>query len=98
VRWRARTDANQKPIVEYLRKKGYAVKCCHQIGAGFPDLLVSETWEPYEMWLVEVKDGRNAKFTESQMEFYKAWTGKPVLVFREISDVVEWCDRRINGS
>jgi len=40
MRLRARTDANQRDIVAALRAVGCTVRCTHQAGSGFPDLLV----------------------------------------------------------
>jgi hypothetical protein len=40
VRLRARIDANQPGIVRALRRAGCEVFCTHQLGHGFPDLIV----------------------------------------------------------
>jgi hypothetical protein len=54
MRLRARVDQNQREIVLALRKAGCAVYCTHQVGHGFPDLLV-RTPRP-ELKQLEVKE------------------------------------------
>lgn len=90
MRFRARVDKNQKPIVEAFRKLGYSVVLLHQVGGGVPDLLVST---PSEMWIVEVKNPEERKgkrFTEAQLNFYRAWKGKPIKHVISIDDVLKF--------
>jgi hypothetical protein len=68
-----RTDANQKLIVEALRSVGAHVFDAHELGHGFPDLVVSC---PYgSTYLVEVKmpgEGLN----EKEFIFHRDWPGQ----------------------
>ena len=78
MRYRAKVDNNQNKIVEILRKRGFEVKPTHQMGGGFPDLVVSTS---KEIWLAEVKnpaEKKGKRYTPAQEEFYKNWKGKPV--------------------
>ena len=68
----ARVDENQPTIVEALRKCGVKVYHTHQIGGGFPDLLV---WHRNRFLLLEVKipgEGPN----KEQADFIAACPGE----------------------
>lgn len=79
----ARVDANQREVVEALRKAGCSVQSLASMGGGVPDLLV---YSPYSktLWLLEVKDGNKPpsqrKLTEAQVEWHKNWLGKVHIV------------------
>jgi hypothetical protein len=47
------------------------------IGKGFPDLVVGINGKTY---LVEIKNGPKAKYTEKQIKFIKSWRGHYVSV------------------
>ena len=53
MRRAAKTDASQSAIVERLREIGAWVRPTHQIGQGFPDLLV---YARGRLFLIEVKE------------------------------------------
>lgn len=81
MRQAARVDANQAEIVAALREAGAKVWCTHQVGHGFPDLLVG--WLGALM-LIEVKDGAKIpskrKLTPDERAFFSEWVGYPVYV------------------
>ena len=53
-----RVDANQKEIVQELRKRGISVLHTHQLGKGAPDIIVGYMNSNY---LIELKDGNKSK-------------------------------------
>ena len=68
MRYAARVDANQKAIVEALRKQGAYVWII-----GLPvDLLVGYKGHT---WLVEVKHGSKKRLTPLQEDFFENWGG-----------------------
>ena len=73
-----RSDANQKLIVEALRSVGAHVFDTHELGRGFPDLVVSCP-NSGNTYLVEVKvpgEGLN----EREFLFHESWPGWIVIV------------------
>lgn len=68
----AKTDRNQKEIVDALRKAGFSVQDLSKVGKGCPDLLVSKYGCNY---LIEVKDGLKSKLNECQVKWHLAWPG-----------------------
>lgn len=87
MRFRARTDANQKAIIKALRDAGASVQPLHTIGAGCPDLLVGVRGVTH---LLEVKNpkalsgqGRVMRETKDrQQAWHESWRGvPPVRVF-----------------
>lgn len=94
MRLAARTDANHEAVMHAFRRLGCSVQSMHQIGKGFPDLLVSQCrhtdgtgWITY---LVEVKDGAKSpsrrRLTDDEAEFHAHWRGRIFLVER-VEDV-----------
>ena len=81
-----RTDANQKRVVQDLRKSGVSVLSLADIGGGCPDLLVCCAGK---LRLFEVKDGAKSKsrrkLTPDQVEFHKVW---PVTVVTSSEDAL----------
>lgn len=72
-----RTDANQQEIMDALRAVGYCVYDTHEIGGGFPDIVVGYDNQSI---LVEVKmPGK--KLNEKEEKFFKYWTGSKLIVF-----------------
>ena len=67
----AKVDANQALIVEALRRVGAHVACTHQLGGGFPDLVVSHWGKTY---LVECKMP-GASLTPDEARFHDEWAG-----------------------
>ena len=66
-----KVDANQKEIVDSLRKVGCSVQSLHTIGKGCPDLLVGYRGENT---LLEVKVG-NAQLTPDEEDWQNQWRG-----------------------
>lgn len=72
----ARKDANQDEIVDTLRAIGASVAITHQLGGGFPDIVVGFRGETY---LIEIKDGSKPpsrrRLTKDEKEFHQSWNG-----------------------
>jgi len=81
MRRAARKDANQDEIVEVLRDIGASVAITHQLGNGFPDLVVGFRGENF---MLEIKDGRKApsaqRLTKDEEIFHRTWNGKVDIV------------------
>jgi hypothetical protein len=77
----AKTDANQKEIVKFLRMAGAVVQPLHAVGSGCPDLLVGFRGANH---LLEVKDGKKPpsaqELTADQKEWHSAWRGQVAIV------------------
>ena len=76
MRKKARVDANQKEIVQQLRKRGISVLHTHQLGKGAPDIVIGYMNQNY---LIEIKDGNKSKsqqkLTPDELEFASNWGG-----------------------
>jgi|TARA_A100000171_G_scaffold52710_1_gene72506 Holliday junction resolvase len=76
MRKKARVDANQKEIVQELRKRGISVLHTHQLGKGAPDIVVGYMNSNY---LIELKDGNKSKsqqrLTKDELDFSLKWRG-----------------------
>jgi hypothetical protein len=76
-----RTDANQKEIVATYRALGCSVRSTHEIGKGFPDLVVGISGVNA---LVEVKDGGKVpskrQLTQDEKKFHEEWRGTIVII------------------
>lgn len=72
----ARTDANQKQIVEAIRKTGASVEVTSSVGKGFPDIVVGFRNKNY---LFEIKDPSKPPskrdLTPEQRIFHNLWYG-----------------------
>jgi len=62
-----RTDGNHADIRDALRQVGAWVSDTHNIGDGFPDLVVAKP-NGY-LFMVEVKASRSSKLTEDERKF-----------------------------
>lgn len=80
-----RTDANQKEIVDALRRVGCAVLDLSAVGQGCPDLLVSDRGGI--LHLMEIKVGK-AKLNKRQVRFVEEWRGRPPLTVRTIAEAL----------
>jgi hypothetical protein len=80
----ARTDANQREVVEALRAAGVSVLCLHQLGRGVPDLLVGTGGEHAGNLLLELKDGAKPlsarRLTPDEERFMASWRGPRAIV------------------
>jgi hypothetical protein len=87
MRRAAKKDLNHNTIANALRDVGYRVAETHQIGAGFPDLVIGgvhrTTGQP-GIWLIEVKD-KTGKLTPSELSFHQEWIGY-VHIVRTVDD------------
>lgn len=93
-----RTDSNQKQIVDDLRDLGLSVFPTHEVGRGFPDLVVGTGGDTY---LVEIKrplgprGGKcNKEQNEGQVAFALRWKGGPVIVARCTEEVLRGIEQQ----
>jgi hypothetical protein len=89
MRRAAKVDDNQVELVASMRKIGAKVFHTHQVGKGFPDLVVAYRGVNY---LVEVKDPAKfpseRKLTKDEKKFFDSWAG-PVFVAETIEHFLE---------
>lgn len=77
MRYAAKKDLNQDAIVAELLAFGCSVRKTHQLGGGFPDLVVG--WRGRTL-LVEVKQpGKEDDLTADEREFFAAWRGAAIV-------------------
>jgi hypothetical protein len=82
MRQAARIDANQKEIVEGLRKLGYSVWITSSLGKGSPDIVIGARSPDFGGFniLLELKDGNKCesqrKLTPLEDAFHKTWRGQ----------------------
>jgi Holliday junction resolvase len=75
MRRKARIDGNQKQVVRELRAMGYSVRHTHQIGKGFPDIVIGRNGKTL---LVEIKmEGEG--LTNDEVEFFEIWKGGAII-------------------
>jgi hypothetical protein len=94
VRLASRTDANHEGVLHAFRRLGCTVVSTHQVGHGFPDLLVSQRRRTDGAgsitYLVEIKDGAKSpskrKLTEDEAEFHAHWRGR-IFTVLSVDDV-----------
>jgi Holliday junction resolvase len=81
LRRAAKIDANQKKVVEQLRRCGFSVYCTHMIGRGFPDIVVGANNRNY---LFEIKDEEKTasrkKLTPDEEKFFQTWSGQVSII------------------
>lgn len=81
MRRAARTDANQKEIVNALRRVGATVHDTSRLGEGFPDIVAGYRSINY---FLEVKDGSKPpsqkKLTEAEAKWHSEWSGQSAVV------------------
>lgn len=77
MRRAARVDANQREIVEALRRVGATVQPLHTIGSGCPDILVGYRGTNI---LLELKDGdkplSRRRLTADEERWHAEWRGQ----------------------
>lgn len=72
-----RVDSNQREIVQALREiPGVTVTCTHEVGKGFPDIVVGYRGVNY---LVEVKT-QKGKLIPSEAAWHARWRGQVAVV------------------
>lgn len=90
MRRAARKDGNQDQIVADLRRShiGVSVAVTHQLGAGFPDIVIGFRGVNY---LIEIKDGSKPpsaqKLTPAEKEFHTGWQGQ-IDVANDLDEVL----------
>lgn len=76
-----RTDSNQSVIVKALREVGATVAPTHELGKGFPDIVVGFRGIN---WMIEIKDGNKPpskrKLTPDEVEWHALWRGQVAVV------------------
>ena len=75
MRFKPRTDANQKAVVAELRQRGYSVMLTQQLGKGRSDFVVGA---PGVNLLVELKTDEKQVLTPDELDFHREWKG-PLL-------------------
>lgn len=66
MRLKAKVDLNHKEVVKAFRQLGCLVSSMHNVGHGFPDLVVQVV---NRIILVEVKSDAKKNFTPDQITF-----------------------------
>ena len=93
MRKRARKDDNQTIIVSAFRQFGASVFETHQVGGGFPDIVVGFRGKNY---LIEIKDGEKCEsrrpLTPAEIEFHAAWRGR-VEIIKSVEEVTAFMRR-----
>lgn len=82
MRLRAKPDANQKEIIEKLRKcRDISVRSIHSLGDGIPDILVGYRRKNF---IFEIKNTEySGKLTSLEQKFKDEWHGQLAKVFSE---------------
>jgi hypothetical protein len=92
MRLKARTDYNQKLIVDQLRKLGVSVAVTSMLGKGFPDLVLGYQNRNF---LVELKDGAKPKsqkgLTMDEAKFFTTWKGS-VCKCENIDEILKYIE------
>jgi hypothetical protein len=92
MKYRPRTDENQKQIVAELRRYGASVAVLAHLGGGVPDLLVGFRGKNY---LFEVKNPKvrpaDRKLSDDERVFHALWSGQLATVHstEEIISIIE---------
>lgn len=77
MRYIAKVDSNQREIVEALRAMGASVYLTHQVGSGFPDIVVGYRGMTI---LLEIKSEKG-KMKPDEVEFFQKWKGCAFVVY-----------------
>lgn len=89
MRRAARTDRNQKQVVEDLRALGFSVQHLHQIGKGCPDICVGKNGRNY---LFELKDPEKPpsarRLTSDEEDWFSKWRGQ-VDIAHDAEEIIE---------
>ena len=84
----AKTDKNQREIVDGLRKMGFSVQVLSRVGQGFPDIMVGGFGRNF---LFEVKS-EHGRVNEKQIEWFSCWKGQ-AKVIRNLDEVIQEIQR-----
>lgn len=84
MRRAAKTDDNQRAIVNALRRAGCSVLILSGVGKGCPDIAVGRAGVTY---MLEIKDGRKRRsaqrLTEHEADWHANWRGHAAVVTNE---------------
>ena len=80
-----RVDLNHQEVVKTLRSLGASVFDASRMGSGFPDLVVGYKQKTV---LVEIKSGKQKKFTEAQLKFMENWNGSTVIRINDVEGAI----------
>lgn len=97
LRYPRKRDDNEKDIVQALRNVGAAVT--HLDDSGVPDLLVGYHGKTFLLEVKlptkkdgtatkRVKDGGEGELTESQVKWWKVWSGSPAAVVHSAEEAL----------
>jgi Holliday junction resolvase len=80
-------DANQRSIVDGLRKCGFSVAVTSSLGNDFPDLVIAKSGKNM---LVELKNHRepSKRLTPGQKKFLDEWRGL-VIVSNSLEEIIQ---------
>jgi Holliday junction resolvase len=84
MRQAAKTDTNQKLIVDALRDAGVDVLVLSMVGHGTPDILCG--FQGVNV-LLEIKDGKGT-LTDDELDFIDHWSG-PVYIARTPQQAID---------
>ena len=96
--YKKKVDANQADIVALFRSLGAKVRPTHEIGGGFPDLIVeyrypSRRTNGLKTMLVEIKDGSlspsRRQLTPDQKKFHSIFHCYIVESEQDVYDLLE---------
>jgi len=102
VRTAAKTDENQTEIVEVARSLHASVALTHQLGKGFPDLVVGLLGTVNLLWEIKTEQG---ELNEREKRFHTGWRGqikvvrsaeeaeREILLWREIVQQLRGLER-----
>jgi hypothetical protein len=85
IRRAKRVDLNHAEIRDNLRAHGYTVFDTHDMGGGFPDLVVQS--KTHISILVEIKRP-GEELTAKEVVFFKEWGFSPLEIFYSIEDAL----------
>lgn len=81
MRKRAKSDGNQTDLVRVLRQLGFDVDHTHQIGGGFPDLVLAKFGRTV---LAEIKNASlppsKRRLTKAEEDFHQGYRGHVVVL------------------
>jgi len=90
-----RVDENQSDIVSGLRQLGMMVSDTHEVGKGFPDIVVGIHGLNI---LLEIKNDKmvpsKQKLTPEETIWHKAWKGQ-IDIVKNIDEAVEVVNREV---
>ena len=82
---RARSDSNEKNIVDAFRKMGATVERIRSLRAGCPDLLVG--YRSVNQ-LIEVKVPKTGRLSDGQKAWRDGWQGRKSYVVKTVDEVI----------